>query len=71
MPDALAMAVALEPEIVRQVETRYVEVELAGRMTRGQLVVDWYDLMEQTPNAHLVLDVDRDRYWELLQLSLR
>ena len=70
-PDALAVAVALEPEIVQQVETRYVEIELAGRMTRGQTVVDWYDLANHAHNASLVLEVDRERYWELLKLSLR
>jgi purine nucleosidase len=69
-PDPLAMAVALEPDIVRRAEPRYVEIELAGRLTRGQTVVDWYDLANRPPNASLVLDVDRDRFWELMQLSV-
>jgi purine nucleosidase len=69
-PDPLALAVALEPDIVRRAETRFVEIELAGRFTRGQTVVDWYGLTDHAHNAQLVLEVDRERYWELLKLSL-
>jgi purine nucleosidase len=69
--DPLALAVALEPEIVKRAETRYVEIELAGRLTRGQTVVDWYDLTSRPHNTNLVLEIDRDRFWELMQLSLK
>ena len=68
-PDPLA--VALEPDIIQRAETRYVEIELAGQFTRGQTVVDWYGLTDRPHNANLVLEVDRDRFWELLQLSLK
>jgi purine nucleosidase len=68
-PDALAMAIALEPGIVERAEQRYVEIELAGRLTRGQAVVDWYDLSGRQPNATLVHSVNRERYWDLLRRS--
>jgi purine nucleosidase len=70
-PDVLAMAVALEPDIVLQMDRRYVRVEVAGQLTRGQSVVDWYDLAGHPPNTKLVLEVDWERYWELMRLSLR
>jgi inosine-uridine nucleoside N-ribohydrolase len=38
--DALATALVLEPDFVRQVETRYVQVELAGQYTPGFTVVE-------------------------------
>jgi purine nucleosidase len=66
-PDPLALAVALEPDIVQQAEAHFVEIELAGHFTRGQAIVDWTDLLGRPPNASLVLAVDRDRYWEMLQ----
>jgi purine nucleosidase len=69
--DALAVAVALEPDIVRKAEARYVQVELAGQHTRGQTAVDWYDLTEQEPNVNLVLEVDMERFWELMQAAVR
>jgi len=36
-PDPLVLAVALEPEIIQRAETRFVEIELASQLTRGQL----------------------------------
>src|SRR5262249_27958555 len=53
-PDPLALAVALEPEIIQRAETQYVEIELAGQLTRGQTVVDWYGLTDRPHNANLV-----------------
>ena len=69
-PDPLAMAVAIEPEIVRRIETRPVKVETTGLLTRGQSVVDWFGWSEWTPNARLVLEVDKSRFQELLALGL-
>ena len=69
-PDPLAMAVALEPEIVVQQESRVVDVELGGQLTRGQTVVDWFDLTGRSPNANLVQEVNKERFWELMKLSL-
>lgn len=68
--DPLAMAVALEPDIVRRAEPRFVEVELAGQLTRGQTVVDWFEVLNRAPNINVVLEVDRGRFWELMKLSL-
>ena len=70
-PDLLAMAVALEPDIVRQVETHYVQVELAGKHTRGHTTVDWFDRTGQEPNVNLVLEMDTERLWKILQSAVR
>ncbi len=69
-PDPLAMAVALEPEIVRRQEMHFVEIELSGRMTRGQTVVDWQGLTGRKPNARVVTEIDRDRFFDLMRLAL-
>ncbi|CAE8673619.1 unnamed protein product, partial [Polarella glacialis] len=39
--DAVAVAIALKPEVVRKSCDVHVEVELKGDITRGQTVVDW------------------------------
>jgi purine nucleosidase len=70
-PDGLAVAVALEPDIVRRAETHHVQVELAGRHTRGQTVVDWFDQSGREPNVNLVLEVDTTRLWELMHAAVR
>ncbi len=68
--DPLAMAVVLEPEIVKRAEQRRVEVELTGTHTRGQTVVDWYNRTGLPPNAEIILEVDRDRHRALLELAM-
>jgi purine nucleosidase len=70
-PDPLAVAVALEPDIVRKAERHYVQVELAGHHTRGHTTVDWLDQTGQEPNVNLVLEVDTERLWELMQAAVR
>jgi purine nucleosidase len=70
-PDGLAAAVALEPGIVRRAETHSVQVELAGRHTRGQTTVDWSDRTGQEPNVNLVLELEAARLWELMQAAVR
>jgi len=70
-PDPLAMAVALEPDIVREAKSRHVEVELGGKLTRGQTVVDWFDITGQPANVNMVLEVDPERLIKLMKLSLQ
>jgi purine nucleosidase len=65
--DPLTMAVAIEPGIVTRSERRRVTVELGGRTTRGQTTVDWYGLGGEPPNVEVVLEVDGDRFWELMK----
>ena len=68
--DALAMAVALEPDIVARSEERFVAVELDGKLTRGATVVDWESRLGKTPNAQIVLDVDQERFEALIASAL-
>lgn len=69
-PDGLAMAVAIEPDFVQRVEQHFTRIELAGAITRGQAVVDWYDQSGEQPNATLILDIDDGRFLELLRAAL-
>ena len=40
--DALCMAVAMDPEaVIKEKMVKHMDVELAGRHTRGQVVIDW------------------------------
>jgi purine nucleosidase len=70
-PDGLAVAAALEPGIVRRAERHNVQVELTGQHTRGQTPVDWRDRSGLDANVELVLEVDRQRLWELMLAALR
>jgi purine nucleosidase len=68
--DGLAMAVAIEPDIVRKAETHHVSVELNGRYTRGQTTVDWDDRGGRPANANIILEVDHGRFVELMKSGL-
>ena len=68
--DPVAMAVAIEPGIVTRSEHRHVTVELGGRHTRGQTTVDWFNLGGEQPNVELILELNGDRFWEMLRASV-
>lgn len=70
-PDPLAMAVALDPQMITRAEHAFVEIELAGNFTRGQCVVDWTNLMERPTNAKIILEVDHQRFFEWMQQALK
>jgi purine nucleosidase len=64
--DALALAVALEPDIVRVTEDRHVAIEMNGALTRGATVVDWDKRLGNQPNARIVMDIDQSRFERLV-----
>lgn len=69
-PDPLALAIMLEPGIIQRCEMQYIEIELAGKLTRGQTVIDWDHLTDKQPNTKVVLEIDRGRFWELMRQGL-
>ena len=68
--DALAMAVALQPDIVERSECRHAAIELTGAQTRGATVVDWESRTGLPANAHIVLEVDHARFEALVASAL-
>jgi purine nucleosidase len=70
-PDGLALAAAVEPGIVTKSEKKYVTVELHGAHTRGQTVVDWYGSTRKEPNTEIILEVNQDRFIQLMENGLR
>ncbi len=68
--DALAMAVALQPDIVTRAEDRHVAIELTGTHTRGATIVDWESRSGAAANARIVLDVDQARFEALVAAAL-
>lgn len=68
--DALAMAVALDPDSIVRAEEHHVGIELEGRLTRGATVVDWEDRLQRPANARIVLEVDQARFAAMVQRAL-
>jgi len=65
--DALALAVALQPDIVTSAQERHVAIELDGKLTRGMTVVDWENRSGRAPNTRIALDVDQARFEALVE----
>lgn len=68
--DALAMAVALHPDIVTRAADHHVAIELDGKLTRGATIVDWENRAGTAANAHIALDVDQARFEALVASAL-
>jgi purine nucleosidase len=68
--DALAMALALEPEGAQEVLERPLAVELAGFHTRGMTVVDWRREGGLPDNTAILMRYDQGRFERLLRDAL-
>ncbi|XP_046577445.1 LOW QUALITY PROTEIN: probable uridine nucleosidase 2 [Haliotis rubra] len=57
--DEMAMACALNDDVITKSDDVYATVELHGNMTRGQMVVDWRKVLARKPNVRLVLEMNK------------
>lgn len=69
--DLLAMAVVMDRSIAMEIADVYSEVEMGGRLTRGQLVCDWTNITGKQVNVKVVQGVNVDKarrlYDDMLQ----
>ena len=84
LPDPVAMAIALEPEICTRSSEHWVEIETASELTRGMTVVDaldvtadgqlaatWADLHRHGRRASVCWEIDVAAWKERLDRALR
>lgn len=71
LPDAIAMAVAIEPALVLESGRYYVDVETAGELTSGETVVDRLGLLGRPANADCVEAVAASDYKQMLFAACR
>ncbi|UCF09885.1 MAG: nucleoside hydrolase, partial [Candidatus Bipolaricaulota bacterium] len=62
LPDPIAMAVALEPDVATLTRHLRVDVETRSELTRGATIVDHLCVTERAPNADVVLEASRQRF---------
>jgi purine nucleosidase len=48
-----------------------VDVETKGTETAGATCVDLHNMLKREPNAHVALDLDVERFWSLVEDSVR
>ena len=71
LPDAIAMAIALDPMVAVRTKHAFVTVETGGTWGRGQTVVDHLGITEREPNANVILEASRERFLGLLYGTVR
>jgi len=71
LPDPIAMAIALQPEIATDTKSLFVAIEAQSELCRGQSVVDHFGIMGQNPNAEVVLEASREQFWQMLCDTVR
>lgn len=63
--DACALAAVCDPSLITT-QLMHVDVETRGELTRGRTVCDTRSVTGETPNASVGLDIDSDRFFNLL-----
>ncbi|MFQ4141534.1 nucleoside hydrolase [Chlorogloeopsis sp. ULAP02] len=71
LPDPVAIAVALDPDIVMRQGKYFVDVEITSELTRGATVVDELGVLHKTPNINVVWAINVPRWKEHLYTCLR
>lgn len=70
LPDPVAMAAALHPELIEASYRAFCAVSLRDELTYGQLVIDRDKLLNREPNATLIERINARRFKESLFESL-
>ena len=63
--DPCSVLAITHPEIFKIIDV-YVEIELGGEYTRGATIADWKHRSGKEPNCKAVVDIDREKFVELL-----
>lgn len=71
LADPVAMAVALDPEIVTRKGKYFVEVEIVSEVMRGHTLVDELGVLHKEPNMEVVWSIDNVRWREDLYRCLQ
>ncbi|MBD2500826.1 nucleoside hydrolase [Anabaena azotica] len=71
LADPVAIAVALDPDIVTSQGKYFVDVEITSELTRGATVVDQLGVLHKQPNMNVVWAINVGRWKEILYLCLR
>ncbi|MCY3780135.1 MAG: nucleoside hydrolase [Chloroflexi bacterium] len=70
LPDPLAMAITLQPELIQQSGKFFVTVELTGAHTRGQTVIDYIGISGKQANVTIIQQLDTDGVYDLFVNAL-
>jgi len=68
-PDSLTVSIAYDNSIMLNSIRKFVDVELCSD-ARGAMLIDWYNLYKNKPNAEIVIEADSNKFKNILFNSL-
>lgn len=71
LADPVAIAVALDPNIITRQGKYFVDVEITSELTRGATVVDELGVLHRKPNINVVWAINVHQWKEILYLCLQ
>ena len=71
LPDPITMAIALDNSIIEDAEQLHVIIDVRDGITRGQTIVDYFNVEKKTQNIRVVRKSDKDKFMSLLKKSLK
>jgi len=63
--DPCTIAALIDPSLIEWTES-FLAVELEGKWSRGETIVDLHNRYEKKPNAEIAITLDSRRYWDLV-----
>jgi len=70
-PDALTMAIMIDPGIGQQMLPRFLDVETQGELTRGMILIDELGTTGKAPNATVCAQADEKKFKEMVFNTLK
>ena len=71
LPDPITMAIALDNSIIEDSQQLHVIVDTRDGITRGQTIVDYFNVEEKNQNIRVVTKSDKEKFMNLLSKSLK
>ena len=70
-PDSLTLAAFLDPSVIVSSVRRYADVELAGELTSGMIVIDELGVWGKKPNLNICVSADEAKFKRMVLNALR
>ncbi|AKD58481.1 hypothetical protein SD10_12040 [Spirosoma radiotolerans] len=70
-PDAITIAAVIDPTIVTQSVSRFVDVETRGELTLGALAIDELGVWGKSPNATICVEADELKFKKMVFDTLK
>lgn len=70
LADPIAMAVALDEQVITASERYFVTVEIGDGLSRGQTILDYRNRLGRHANSRVVLAADRSRFLQMLHQAV-